>query len=250
MSEEKTPETSNEAQDAERPSAGSRLWREWIKPFAMVLVVVLSLRSAVADWNDVPSGSMRPTILPGERIFVNKLAYDLRVPFTKLQLAEWDEPHRGDVVVLYSPADGKRLVKRIVGVPGDTLQMRSGWLFVNGQPADYQPLAPGEQTALGLDGEMVESVEQVVWERFGEESHPVTRTVNAFNRARRSFGPVEIPADRYFVMGDNRDNSTDSRRFGFVHREDIVGEALAVVTSLNPKQRYTPRWDRFFLGLP
>jgi len=233
---------------ARRPRSGSnRLWSEWIKPFLMVLVAVGSLRSAVADWNDVPTGSMRPTILEGERIFVNKLAYDLKVPFTRLRVMEWDEPGRGDVVVLYSPADGKRLVKRVVGIPGDVVAMRDGRLYVNGEAAEYQPLQVSDRTALGLGGE---PAELVVWERIDHRSHPVTWT--PFQPAIRSFGPERVPPGKYYVMGDNRDNSRDSRWFGFVDRELIVGEATAVVVSLDWDGDLVPRgrWDRFFLGLP
>ena len=226
------------------PTAGRRFWREWVKPFLMVLLVVGTLRSAVADWNDVPTGSMRPTILEGERIFVNKMAYDLRVPFTKMRLMEWGEPSRGDVVVLYSPADGKRLVKRVVGLPGDVLSMRQGHLYINGEPAEYQPFAEDDRQALGLNGE---PRELVVWESFETGIHPVTWT--PFQPSIRSFPPRTVPQDQFFVMGDNRDNSRDSRWFGYVDRQDIVGRALAVVVSLDPQHRYTPRWDRFFLEL-
>src|SRR5947209_20355024 len=95
-----------------------KIWREWVKPLLILLLVLFSVRSAVADWNDVPTGSMKPTIMEGDRIFVNKLAYDLRVPFLDWRLASWADPQRGDVVTFASPADGTRLVKRVVGLPG------------------------------------------------------------------------------------------------------------------------------------
>jgi signal peptidase I len=222
-----------------------RVWKEWIKPFLMVLLVVGSLRSAVADWNDVPTGSMRPTILEGERIFVNKLAYDLKVPFTTVRLMKWGAPKRGDVVVLYSPENGKRLVKRVMGLPGDELALRADRLYINGEAAEYQPLQDGDRDALGLEGE---PPELVVWESIDSLTHPVTWT--PYQPAMRQYGPVRVPDDSYFVMGDNRDNSRDSRFFGFVDRNLIVGQALAVVVSVNPEHSYSPRWDRFFLGLP
>ena len=92
-----------------------------IKVFALMLLVISSLRSALADWNDVPTGSMKPTIQEGDRVVVNKLAYDLKVPFTTTEIAKWGDPKRGDIVVLFSPLDGIRLVKRVVAVPGDPL---------------------------------------------------------------------------------------------------------------------------------
>src|SRR5262245_15620755 len=106
----------------------SQFWKGWMKPVFVVLIITSAFRSAIADWNDVPTGSMKPTILEGDRIFVNKLAYDLKVPFTTTRLAQWDDPHRGDIVVLFSPGDGKRLVKRIVGLPGDQVELRDGKL--------------------------------------------------------------------------------------------------------------------------
>jgi signal peptidase I len=113
-------------------------WNEWIKALLIVLVVVGAFRSAVADWNDVPTGSMKPTILEGDRIVVNKLAYDLKVPFTRWGLARWGKPQRGDIVVLFSPADGQRLVKRVFGfVPGDRIVGRATAIAASVNPSDY-----------------------------------------------------------------------------------------------------------------
>src|SRR5688500_9436389 len=117
--------------------------RHQLAPFAFVVLVLCSVRSSIADWNDVPTGSMNPTILEGDRIFVNKLAYDLKVPFTGWRVAEWGGPRRGDIVIFYSPADGVRLVKRVVAVPGDTVQMIDNRLLLNGVPAAYGPLDEG-----------------------------------------------------------------------------------------------------------
>src|SRR5678815_3049864 len=114
------------------------LWREWIKPAAIFAIILFPLRSAVADWNWVPSGSMKPTILEGDLVFVNKLAYDLRVPFTLQRLADWDNPARGDIVVFFSPHDGTRLVKRVVAVPGDTIELRNNVLLLNGTAMAYE----------------------------------------------------------------------------------------------------------------
>ncbi len=101
-----------------------RFWREWIRPLLVVVIVLGSFRSSVADWNDVPTGSMRPTIIEGDRIVVNKLAYDLRVPLTGWRLVHRGDPQRGDVVICYSPADGTRLVKRVIAGPGDEIELR------------------------------------------------------------------------------------------------------------------------------
>jgi signal peptidase I len=100
-------------------------------------LVMFSIRSSLADWNDVPTGSMKPTILEGDRVFVNKLAYDLKVPFTTWHIAEWSNPQRGDIVVFFSPKDGTRLVKRVIGLPGDTVELLNEQLIINGQPVEY-----------------------------------------------------------------------------------------------------------------
>ena len=103
-------------------------------------MIATSFKSAIADWNIVPTGSMKPTILEGDRIFVNKLAYDLKIPYTTLHIATWGAPQRGDIVVFYSPVDGTRLVKRVVGIPGDSIAMRNNQLTINGEDIRYEPL--------------------------------------------------------------------------------------------------------------
>ena len=222
-----------------------KLWRDWAKPLLIVLIVLGSFRSAVADWNDVPTGSMKPTILEGDRVFVNKLAYGLRVPFTDWWIAQWAGPERGDVVICYAPDTGDRLVKRVVGRPGDVIELRNDVLFINGKPAGYET----------LDERFVKQIEPdqrpkhlFAAERLGDKLHPVMLTPGI--PAQRSFGPVTLPPDHYFVMGDNRDASRDSRFFGFVPRNEIVGRSSAVVLSFDPDRYYLPRWGRFFRGLP
>src|SRR3954466_10033334 len=115
-----------------------KLLKEEVLPLAILAVVLFSIRSSLADWNDVPTGSMKPTILEGDRVFVNKLAYDLKVPFTTLHIAEWSAPRRGDIVVFYSPKDGRRLVKRAVGLPGDMIELRDDQLFINSEAVEYK----------------------------------------------------------------------------------------------------------------
>src|SRR5258707_4520936 len=117
-------------------------WRKEIRPLLILALIVFSIRSSLADWNDVPTGSMKPTILEGDRVFINKLAYDLKVPFTTLHIAEWSNPRRGDIVVFFSPHDGKPLVKRVIGLPGDTIELRNNALVLNRQPVEYQSIAP------------------------------------------------------------------------------------------------------------
>jgi signal peptidase I len=207
--------------------------------FLLMLLVISSLRSALADWNDVPTGSMKPTIEEGDRVVVNKLAYDLKIPFTMVELMRWSDPRRGDVVVLFSPADGVRLVKRVVALPGDTIEMRDNQLLVNGKAAVWKPAGQREDEEQGSSF--------IVEETLNGRTHAVMFTPQI--PATRSFGPIVVPPGRYFVMGDNRDNSNDSRFIGMIERRRIVGKATAVAFSLDRSHWYRPRFRRFFKGI-
>lgn len=220
-------------------------WRNYLRPFLFIVIILTAFRSSIADWNDVPSGSMKPSILEGDRIFVNKLAYDLKIPFTTVHLARWSDPKSGEIVIFYSPKDGTRLVKRVVGVPGDTIEMRRDELFVNGVKAEYRPLDSSlvQQVPLQEQANGLFAIEQTA-----EAKHPVMISPNV--PAMRSFGPVKLEANQYFVMGDNRDFSFDSRYFGPVDRQLIVGRALSVIASLDVNHYFLPRWSRFFKTLP
>ena len=225
-------------------SRARQLLRKEIRPLLILILVLFSIRSSLADWNDVPSGSMRPTILEGDRIFINKLAYDLKVPFTTWHIAEWSNPQRGDIAVFYSPHDGKRLVKRVVGLPGDTLELRNNALVINGRLVEYQPIAE----ELLRDLSPTDRAGRVfATEHLPGQTHAVAG--NPVLPAKRSFAPTRVPEGQYFMMGDNRDDSFDSRYWGTVERRQIVGRATAVVLSLDKKNHWLPRWQRFFTSL-
>ena len=209
-----------------------------VRIFVLMILIVSSLRSALADWNDVPTGSMKPTIQEGDRVVVNKLAYDLKVPFTTIDIFKWDDPQRGDIVVLFSPVDGTRLVKRVVAIPGDKVEMRDNQLFVNGRIAKQSPIAE-----VTTDG----SLAYVNDEDLYGHNHRVMLTPEI--PAVRSFGPVTVPEGNYYVLGDNRDNSKDSRFFGFVPRREIIGEAKGVFVSADLDRWLRPRVSRFFTPL-
>jgi signal peptidase I len=217
--------------------------RDWVRPLLVAGLVMGSFRSAVADWNDVPSGSMKPTLLEGDRIFVNRMAYDVRVPFVGWPLVHRGDPARGDIVVLWSPVDGRRLVKRAVAIPGDTVEVRGGHLFLNGVMAQYAPLGPEQLdrlAAVPLDRKTM------ALETVGERTHEVMSAVRG--PAGRDFGPTVVPAGQYFLVGDHRDDSYDSRFWGFAARDAIIGRATAVVFSVDwPNVR--PRWPRFMTAL-
>ncbi|MFZ5432927.1 MAG: signal peptidase I, partial [Calditrichota bacterium] len=171
-------------------------WREWGKPLLMVAVIIAPFRASIADWYDVPTGSMRPTILDGDRVFVNKLAYDLKVPFTSWQIAKWRDPARGDVVVLKSPADEIRLVKRVIGLPGDIIEMDRNQLKVNGQIISYEPLDSKTVPQVAADER---SHNRFFTEQLPGKPHSIMTIPSV--RAYRSFGPIKVPEGQYFVMG-------------------------------------------------
>lgn len=205
------------------------IWRE-NKAFAVFLILMFVFRSAVADWNEVPTGSMKPTILEGDRILVNKMAYDLRVPFTHVSLYKFGDPERGDIVIFDSEASDKRLVKRVIGLPGDVVELRNNRLAINGQRLNYQ-----ESKELGNSSIQQENL-------FGDEYEI---TVAKYGSPRSNFAPVRVPENHYLVLGDNRDKSADSRVIGFVPRGEIVGRSRQVVLSFNYDNYYIPREGRF-----
>lgn len=225
-------------------SRAGHWWRKEIRPLLILALVLFSLRSSLADWNDVPTGSMKPTILEGDRVLVNKLAYDLKLPFTTLRIAEWSNPQRGDIVVFFSPHDGLRLVKRVIGLPGDVIELRDNQLVLNGQPVEYKPLAEGflrDLAPADRDSRVFAT------EQLPGQTHAVAGNLTV--PARRSFAPYRVPEGHYFMMGDNRDDSFDSRYYGPVKRKLIVGRATAVVISLDKANYWMPRWQRFFTSL-
>jgi signal peptidase I len=204
-------------------------------------------RTAVADWNPIPSGSMRPTILEGDVVLINRLAYDLKLPLTDIRLAELGEPRRGDIVTFTSPADGQRLIKRVVGLPGDRIAMRQEQLYVNGVPARYEA---GDTHAEVL-AEGVVLPAQRGTESLAGVAHAVQFLPGV--PARRDFDELLVPEGHYFMLGDNRDNSADSRYIGMVPRRALIGRAHHVLVSADwlgeDGWRLMPRFSRFLKPL-
>lgn len=209
-----------------------RLVKAWQNNKSLIVFISLMFvfRSAVADWSDVPTGSMKPTILEGDRILVNKMAYDVRLPFTHTSLIKLSDPQRNDIIIFDSKISDKRLVKRVIGVPGDIISMKDNVLTINGQTLSYQ-----------------QANEQDKIEQLPNHQHQI-RTLNNNNRFA-SFEPVTVPEKQYLVLGDNRDNSADSRFIGFVPRKEIVGRSSTVVVSLDYDNYFIPRSERFFHSL-
>lgn len=207
--------------------------------FIIFLLCFGLFRTAIADWNPIPSGSMRPNLLEGDVVLVNRLAYDIKVPLTDIVVARIDDPKRGDIVTFSSPKDGTRLIKRIVALPGDRVEMRNEILYINGQAAKYsehailrEPLENGEDIeALRLTESIGQNKRQVQW--------------LAGVPARNTFGPLTVPAGNFLMLGDNRDNSADSRYFGFVPRHLLIGQAQRILVSADIKGSWLPRTERF-----
>ena len=216
-----------------------RMWKEWWKTLAVIVFVIIPLKSSIADWNWVPSESMNPTILEGDLVYVNKLAYDLRFPLTLHRLAKWSQPERGNIVICFSPEDRTRLVKRVVGLPGDTIEMKANVLLINGEPLSYSKSDTDYSDRLqsALKKRSVFATENLKGYEHTVMSVPTLP-------AKRSFGPVTVPQDSFFVMGDNRDMSRDSRYFGFVNSKAIIGRATRVIVSFDKTDWYQPRLKR------
>lgn len=219
-------------------------WATENKGFLFFLFGMVIVRSAIADWYGVPSSSMYPTLIIGDRIISDRLAYDIKIPFTDVIVKHIADPQRGDIVTFSSPEDGVRLVKRVVGVPGDVVEMHDEQLMINGVRASYDPATGDTATRLTphYEGEQRILNEQI----FGEQRPIIVMPGRA---AMRSFGPVTVPQGEYLMLGDNRDNSKDSRYIGFVKRELLTGQVKRVVFSLDTDKYYLPRIERFGAAL-
>ena len=213
------------------------------KGFILFLCLFGVFRTAVADWNPIPSASMRPNLLEGDVVFVNRLAFDLKIPLTDVIVARLGEPSRGDVVTFTSPQpDGTRLIKRVLALPGDVIEMRDERLVVNGVPARYQVSEVTRERSHGTEQQAIRMEETVGGARQRIQVLPQ-------KLALRNFDPVRIPADHYLMLGDNRDDSGDSRVIGLVPREKLIGRAERILVSADYQGNWMPRTSRFGMSL-
>lgn len=214
------------------------------RKFILGLVALFAMRWTLIDHYRVPSGSMEPTLVPGDDIFVQKVAYDFRIPFTPWVLLRVSEPQRGDVIVFEHPIQGVTMVKRLIGIPGDHLVIHDGKLEINGQLVTLAdatlPLPATELSASEVDPQP-----QAFTETLGIRQHFVLRLPT---RTVRGDFDIVVPDDSYFAMGDSRDNSSDSRFWGFVPRALLKGRARNILWSLGTEGHNwppIPRWNRF-----
>lgn len=200
------------------------LVREYGEAIVIAILLALVIRTLVVQAFTIPSGSMMDTLLVGDYILVNKFLYGPEIPYADWRLPGFREPHRGDIIVFKYPQDEKRdFIKRIVGAPGDVVQVRGNQVYVNGQ-AMVEPFVK-------------------------HTSPPMTHGGQAYCGYAYACEPTPVPADSYFVMGDNRDNSQDSRYWGFVKRDKIKGKAFLTYWSWD-SDRHWLRWWRLGKYIP
>ncbi|MFA9216424.1 MAG: signal peptidase I [Sphingomonadaceae bacterium] len=220
--------------------------QQWIKAnkgFLLFLALFGIFRTAVADWNPIPSASMHPNLLEGDVVFVNRLAYNVKVPLTDIVLSTTGEPARGDIVTFSSPQNGTRLIKRVIALPGDRVEMRNEQLIINGQPASYAMIGNGTETVGGA-GQLA-SVQ--LRETLASAAHQIQLLPQV--QARRDFAATTVPAGQYMMLGDNRDNSQDSRYIGLVPRALLIGRAERILASADIQGNWHPRTERFGMNL-
>jgi signal peptidase I len=213
---------------------------ENVTSLGLALLLVFMIRSSVIEAFKIPSGSMIPTLLIGDHIFVNKFSYGLKVPFSDLLFTDpvyiWkrNPPERGDIIVFMYPKDESfYYIKRVVGVPGDVIEVRNKVLYVNGQQVKRDPVAPEQADPVfqSLDDPRYSRNNlELFSESFGQDNHLIMVDKNNF--LGDVYGPQTVPADSLFVMGDNRDFSNDSRFWGFVPFRNVKGKAIVIWLSL------------------
>ena len=215
-------------------------YKEWIEPFLIAAVVALFIRQFVVEAFKIPSGSMIPTLTIGDHLLVNKFVYGPRIPFTDTRFFSGREPKRGDIIVFkYPENEDKNYIKRVIGLPGDKIEVRDGILLINDRAVPIKPVRGAQpdpdaaRSYLGLAQE------------FLEDLGPVTHRIQYLqDQSGKSYGPVTVPVEKVFVMGDNRDNSQDSRVWGFVQFNKILGKALIIYWSWDGEEGRWLRWER------
>lgn len=217
-----------------RPERWTDGLRDWLRSIFVALLLFLVVRTWVVEAFKIPTASMEGTLLVGDFLLVNKAAFGASIPGFGFEVPGFDEPERGDVVVFHPPHEPqKNYVKRIVGAPHDTIEMRDKRLYRNGAPVE-EPYA----RYVDRSGDAVHP--GMRW----QSNHLIASTRTRYEPTRDNWGPIVVPEERYFVLGDNRDNSEDSRYWGFVARDQIRGRPWMVYYSFVPSQQDRLAWLR------
>lgn len=204
------------------PRSRARFFREWLKSVVIALALFLVLRSTLVEAYKIASGSMEGTLFAGDFLIVNKLVYGAELPFLNARIPGFREPSRGDVIIFQAPPDTRQsFVKRVVGTPGDTLAMRDGRLYRNGSYENEPYAVHTNRRVRAARQEFDWQLPYLVGSATARQYHPT----------RDDWGPIVVPANSYFVLGDNRDNSQDSRYWGFVPDSLVRGQPVFVYYS-------------------
>lgn len=205
----------------------ARAVRDWTRSLLIALLLFTVVRTFLVEAFRIPTRSMENTLLAGDFLLVNKAVYGAQVPGTRTRLPAFGEPQRGDVIVFTPPHEPRRhYVKRVVGMPHDTLAMIDKTLYVNGEPLSEPYARYTDPDPLGDY-----SASAMLWQR-GFLAHRIEE--RTYHPSRDNWGPLVVPTDRYFVLGDNRDDSEDSRFWGFVEQDAVTGRPLLVYYSFEP----------------
>jgi signal peptidase I len=243
----------DDAMDKHLAFARKSTVREYSESIGVAVAVALLLRAFVVEAFQIPSGSMIPTLEVGDHIFVSKFSYGLSIPFTDTKILQYAQPKRGDVIVFKFPQDHSTdYIKRVVGLPGDVIEMKQEELYVNGKAVQREriPRVCNDGEAPRAGGSYDHDDCELWEENLGGVKH---ETIQEPGRGGRDFPRTVVPPNQLFVMGDNRDNSSDSRVWGFVDLELVKGRALIVWWSRAETDGFSPvtwfkaiRWRRFF----
>lgn len=228
-------------------------FREYVEALLIAALIAFTIRAFVFEAFKIPSGSMIPTLSIGDHIFVNKYIYGLRIPFTKIRFLKNDKPERGEVAVFIYPMDeDKDFIKRVMGVPGDIVRIEGTDVYINGEKLEHLPLTvkpdPTDRRRLLVENGTLRTIPFVRgWENFDffeevTDGHPHVVQYEKFG----SHEPLEftVPEGQYLMIGDNRDNSADSREWGFVPFENVKGRAMFVWLSID-RDHGGIRWHEF-----
>ena len=243
----------DDAMDAHLAFARKSTGREYAESIGVAVAVALLLRAFVVEAFQIPSGSMIPTLAVGDHIFVSKFSYGLSIPFTDTKILQYAEPKRGDVIVFKWPNDHSiDYIKRVVGLPGDVIEMKQEELYINGKPVPRERLPrPCTDDEAPRSGELFEAHDCELWmETLGDVRH---ETIQVPGHGGRDFPRKIVPPHHLFMMGDNRDNSSDSRFWGTVDMDLVKGRALIVWWSRGETEGWglsswfkAIHWSRFF----